>query len=43
MSDPVKSEIKHLENERCRALMARDLKALAALLNVDTVFQATSA
>lgn len=37
MSDAVKSEIKRLENERCRALMARDLKAVAALVDEDLV------
>ena len=37
MSDAVKSEIKSLETERCRALMARDLKAVATLVDDDLV------
>jgi ketosteroid isomerase-like protein len=37
MNDAVKSEIYRLENERCQAAMARDLKALAALVDDDLV------
>jgi ketosteroid isomerase-like protein len=37
MSEAVKSEIRRLETERCRALMACDLKAVAALVDDDLV------
>lgn len=37
MSEAIKAEILRLENERCRALMARDLQALAALVDDDLV------
>jgi ketosteroid isomerase-like protein len=37
MSDATKAEIIRLEEERCRALMARDLKAVAGLVDDDLV------
>lgn len=37
MSDATKAEIIRLEGERCRALMARDFKALATLVDDDLV------
>ncbi|HEY5209356.1 MAG TPA: nuclear transport factor 2 family protein [Stellaceae bacterium] len=37
MSDTAKNEIERLEHERCRVLMARDLAALAALVDEDLV------
>lgn len=37
MREAVKSEIERLESERCRAVMARDLPALATLVDDDLV------
>jgi ketosteroid isomerase-like protein len=37
MSEATKQEIERLEDERCRALMARDFQALGALVDDDLV------